>query len=157
MLRVILGLIVSASCAAHDCDVDVVHDHVQEQFAHYGPLSAKREYFGFIYLHDGKVASAVVRGSECRGDDRCTIDTAEAARAIPKLARVLGEWHTHPLRSGSHLLSADDLRGARQLRHIPCYQAYYSTPRGEIYAWNITETSVPSAMATRMHLGNFKA
>jgi hypothetical protein len=156
-VRIVVGLIVSASCAANDCDLDAVHDHVHEQFARFGPMSFNREYFGYIYSSDGKIASAVVRSNECRGDDRCFTNTTGAARAIPKHARLLGEWHTHPLRVGSRALSADDVRGAHQLRHIPCYQAYYSTPRGEIYAWNITQTSVTTAMSTRLHLGNFFA
>jgi hypothetical protein len=134
--------------------LDRVHDHVRDQFAQFGPLSTNREYFGFIYLFDDQVVSAVVRGKECRGADRCITRIDVAARAIPKGARLLGEWHTHPMSTGSRALSADDVRGARRYRHIPCYQAYYSTPRGEIYMWNVAQTSVPSAMATRVHLGN---
>jgi hypothetical protein len=165
LIRSILSLIFSAACAATalanhashrahaECAVLAVHEHVREQFARFGPLSVDREYFGFIYLSEGKVASAVVRGNECRAGDRCIIDIAGAARAIPPRARVLGEWHTHPAKAGSRALSADDVRGARQHRHISCYQAYYSTPQGDIYAWDITQTSVPTAMATRVHLG----
>jgi hypothetical protein len=140
--------------AAVACALDRVHDHVREQFAEFGPQSTHREYFGFVYFFDGKVASAVARGKECRSVDRCITRIDLAARAIPKGARLLGEWHTHPTSSGSRALSADDVRGARHYRHIPCYQAYYSTPRGEIYTWNVTQTSVTSAMATRVHLGN---
>lgn len=136
------------------CALDRVHGHVRDQFAQFGPQSANREYFGFIYLFDDQVASAVVRGKECRSADRCITRIDAAARAIPKGAKLLGEWHTHPMSSGSSALSADDVRGARHYRHIPCYEAYYSTPRGEIYMWNVTRTSVPSAMATRVHLGN---
>ena len=167
LIRSILGLIFSAACAATalanharhrthaaaQCAVVAIHEHVREQFARFGPLSLDREYFGFIYLSDGKIASAVVRGNECRTVDRCIIDIAGAARAIPPRARVLGEWHTHPAKVGSRALSADDVRGARRHRHISCYQAYYSTPQGDIYAWDITQTSVPTAMATRVHLG----
>jgi hypothetical protein len=58
------------------------------------------------------------------------------------------------MNNGSRALSADDVRGARRYRHIPCYQAYYSTPRGEICTWNVAQASVQSAMATRVHLGN---
>jgi hypothetical protein len=161
-------LIVFAACAAtaaaappvrqHEdsaaCALDRVHEHVREQFSQFGPLSTHREYFGFIYLFDGQVESAVVRSRVCRSDDRCVTRTDGAARAIPKGARLLGEWHTHPTSSGSRALSADDVRGARMHRHIPCYQAYYSTPRGEIYRWNVAQTSVPAAMATRVHVGN---
>jgi hypothetical protein len=125
---------------------------VREQFAKFGPLSSRREYFGFIYLVDGRIASAVVRGRECRNGDRCTVNTAGAARSIPRGARLLGEWHTHPA-IGSHVLSIDDVRSVRHFRNIPCYQAYYSTPRGNIYAWDVAQTSVPAAMATRVHLG----
>jgi hypothetical protein len=136
------------------CALDRVHEHVREQFARFGPQSAHREYFGFVYLFDGRVASAVARGNACRSDDHCITRIDRAARAIPRGAKLLGEWHTHPTSSGSRALSADDVRGARHYRHIPCYQAYYSTPRGEIYTWNVTQTSVTSAMATRVHLGN---
>jgi hypothetical protein len=139
--------------APADCATVAVHEHVREQFARFGPLSIDREYFGFIYLSGGNVASAVVRGNECRTGDRCIIDIAGAARAIPPRARVLGEWHTHPAKVGSRALSADDVRGAGHHRHIPCYQAYYSTPQGDIYAWDVTRTSVPAAMASRVHLG----
>ncbi len=168
LLRTVLASIVLVSLAATaaadpsdhrhkapaKCALQAVHQHAREQFARFGPQSSHREYFGFIYLFDGKVASAVVRGKECRSSDRCTTNTAEAARAIPKGARLLGEWHTHPSSIGSHALSIHDVRGVRPLRHIPCYQAYYSTPRGEIYAWDVTQTSVPAAMATRVPLGN---
>ncbi len=167
LIRSILGLIFSAACAATalanhgshrthaaaQCAVVAVQEHVREQFARFGPLSVDREYFGFIYLSEGKVASAVVRGNECRTGDRCVIDIAGAARAIPPRAKVLGEWHTHPAKAGSRALSADDVRGARHHRHISCYQAYYSTPQGDIYAWDVTQSSVPAAMATRVHVG----
>lgn len=138
--------------ATTHCAADALHDHVREQFARFVPLSSDREYFGFIYLLDGKISSAVARGHECRGRDRCMISTAAAARALPKRARVLGEWHTHPSSIGSRALSADDVRGARRHRHIPCYQAYYSTPHGEIYAWDVGQTSVAGAMSTRRRL-----
>jgi hypothetical protein len=128
-----------------------VREHVREQFALFGPKSDHREYFG--YRLEGKLASAVVRGKDCRSTDRCVVNIAGAARAIPRGARLLGEWHTHPS-IGSHMLSTDDVRSVRQFRRIPCYQAFYSTPRGDIYAWDVKQTSVPAAMATRSHLGN---
>jgi hypothetical protein len=139
----------TAACAFYP-----VHEHVREQFAQFGPLSTNREYFGFIYLFDGKLASAVARGHECRSEDRCITRIAGAARAIPKGAQLLGEWHTHPKSNGSRSLSADDVHGARHHHRIPCYQAFYSTPRGELYAWDVAQSSVSAAMATRVHLGN---
>src|SRR5262245_15197253 len=94
LVRAALGFFMFAATAAAnpstDCELDAVHEHVREQFANFGPLSSRREYFGFIYLFDGRIASAVVRGSECRNGDRCTVNTAGAARAIPKGARLLG-------------------------------------------------------------------
>jgi hypothetical protein len=164
--RRLVGCFIFAACAAtaaadarHDpheatapCAPEALHDHVREQFARFVPLSSDREYFGFIYLLDGKISSAVARGHECRGGDRCTVNTTAAARALPKRARVIGEWHTHPSGIGSRALSADDVRGARRHRHIPCYQAYYSTPHGEIYAWDVGQTSVAGAMSTRRRL-----
>jgi hypothetical protein len=34
--------------------------------------------------------------------------------------------------------------------------AFYSTPEGEIYAWNPNRVSVPIAMASRTPVGNYK-
>lgn len=164
--RLLLNLILILACAAataaddseqrhvapNTCATAALHEHVREQFAEFAPQSTHREYFGLIYLFDGRLASAVVRGKECRRSDRCVIDITSAARSIPRGARLLGEWHTHP-RMGSHELSADDVRGARRFRRIPCYQAFYSTPLGEMYSWDVAQTSVPAAMATRVHLG----
>lgn len=141
--------------ALADCALEPVLEHVREQFAQYGPKSINREYFGFVYSLDGKVASAVVRSYRCRSGDGCITNTAGAARAIPKGARVLGEWHTHPVRNGSRSLSMLDVHGARKNRHIPCYRAYYSTPLGEIYSWDTGQLTVHGAMATRARLGNF--
>ena len=142
--------------AASQCPVAEVTDHVRELFARFGPQSSSREYFGFVFRLDGKIESAVVRSSKCTSDDRCTTNTAGAARAIPRGARVLGEWHTHPAATGSRGLSAEDVRGARNNRHIPCYRAYYSTPAGDIYAWDAGQSSVPTAMNSREHVGNFR-
>ena len=68
---------------------------------------------------------------------------------------MLGEWHSHPQSSKAGLLSADDVRGARNNRHIRCYAAYYSQPDGDIYAWNPFQTSVPTAMFSRAFIGNY--
>jgi hypothetical protein len=138
-----------------DCNVAAVVSHVQEQFRIYGPKSQKHEYFGFIYRVDGELASAVVRGGECRGPDGCTVDTSPAARRIPRRAKVLGEWHTHAHLNGSDSLSILDVRGAHHNAHIRCYSAYYAGPRGQIHSWNPDSTSVPVAMATRASLGNY--
>src|SRR5262245_16941666 len=85
--------------------------HVCAQYEVFGPRSKQTEYFGYVYSHDGVLASAVVRGSQCVSARVCGVDTAAAARLIPQNARVLGEWHTHPHR-GSSLLSTEDVRGA---------------------------------------------
>lgn len=163
--RLVLGFVLFVSGAAalagdhtHShatpaaCAPAALQAHVREQFALFGPQSSHREYFGFVYLFDGKLASAVVRGKDCRSTDRCVVNIAGAARAIPRGARLLGEWHTHP-DIGSHMLSTDDVRSVQQFRRIPCYQAFYSTPRGDMYSWDVKQTSVPAAMATRVHLG----
>lgn len=132
------------------CELDAVAKHVREQIRLYGPQSQQREFFAFIYRFEGRVMSAVVRGNECRSKDRCTTDTSIAAKQIPKGARVLGEWHTHPQVNGSRGLSAEDVKGAHRNRGIRCYMPYYSTPDGEIYAWDASKTSVPTAMNSRV-------
>ena len=138
-----------------DCNVAAVIAHVQEQFRIYGPKSLKHEYFGFIYRVDGALASAVIRGNECRGPDACTVDTEAAARRIPSRAKVLGEWHTHSHLTGSRSLSMADVRGAHLNMHIRCYSAYFAGPGGEIHSWDPASTSVPVAMATRTSLGSY--
>lgn len=137
-----------------ECLTQALQVHVREQFALYGPRSANHEYFGFIYMHEGVIASAVTQSRECHGA-KCVVDSSTAAQLIPKGATVLGEWHTHP-HGGSPSLSKEDVRGAYSNRHISCYLAFYSTPSGEIYAWNPNRVSVPIAMASRAGLGNYK-
>ena len=137
-----------------DCLRKEVEAHVRQQFALFGPRSDQHEYFGFIYLHNGVIGSAVTRSEQCRGE-KCVVDSAQALRSIPRPATVLGEWHTHP-HGGSPSLSREDVRGAYSNRHISCYTAFYSTPSGEIYAWNPNRVSVPIAMASRAPVGNYK-
>jgi hypothetical protein len=149
-----IALCSNAESSASDCLQKQVESHVREQFALYGPLSASHEYFGFIYLHQGVIASAVTRSRPCASSGKCVVDSSEAMRSIPRPAKVLGEWHTHP-HEGSPSLSKDDVRGAYGNRHISCYLAFYSTPAGEIYAWNPTRISVPIAMASRAPIGNY--
>lgn len=153
-----IGLIVIALCtgprsAASECLREEVEAHVREQFNIYGPRSTDHEYFGFVYLHDGIIGSAVARSRRCHGA-KCVVDTAEALRSMPPSAKVLGEWHSHP-HDGSAGLSREDVRGAYNNRHISCYLAFYSTPRGEIYTWSPEHVSVPVAMASRAPLGNY--
>jgi len=138
------------------CDRDAVFAHVQEQFRIYGPKSEKHEFFGFIYRVDGELASAVVRGNQCRGADGCTVDPTPAAKRIPRNAKVLGEWHTHTHSTGSRMLSIQDVRGANNNRHIRCYNAFYAGPDGETYSWDPSSTSVATAMATRTSLGRYR-
>jgi len=144
----------AAEPPAGECDPAEVTEHVREQIRHFGPLSENREYFGFIYRLEGHIASAVTRSNECKSGDRCLTDTAQAAKQIPKGARVLGEWHTHPVLNGSRLLSAEDVRGAHHNRQIRCYAPFYSTPGGDIYSWDVRQTSVPTAMNSRGYMGN---
>ena len=130
--------------------------HVRQQFAVYGPQSQDREYFGFVFSLNGQVRSAVIRGSRCPHDRSCGIDTAKAARLIPPGAKVLGEWHTHPHEVKSRLLSMEDVRGAHANRRIRCYTAFYAASDGDIFGWDPARDSVPTAMASRIALGNYR-
>jgi hypothetical protein len=132
-----------------------VDAHVVAQFQVYGPLSKQHEYFGYVYLHEGVIASAVIRSSRCSSLRTCGLDTAGAARLIPPSARVLAEWHTHP-HDGSSQLSKEDVDGAHANRHISGYTPYYSTPGGEIYAWDPRCDWVPEAMASIVLIGNYR-
>ena len=136
-----------------DCEREKVAAHVRLAFAIYGPLSGEMEYFGFIFSHGGKIHSAITRSSKCRSDE-CVVRVDRAGDLIPKGARVLGEWHTHPHDGGSQL-SEHDVRGAYRNRRVRCYSAFYSDPDGDIYSWNAGQTSGPTAMATRTHIGNY--
>ena len=142
--------------AATNCPQDMVDVHVRQQLALYGPRSTAGEYFGFVFFFEGSINSAVVKGRSCSDSNACSIDTAQAAPLIPKGAKVLGEWHTHSQNGGAGTLSAEDVRGARGNRHIRCYAAYYSQPDGDIYAWNPLQTSVPTAMASRVLIGSWR-
>jgi hypothetical protein len=148
-----IALCSNAESGVSDCLRKEVEAHVLEQFAIYGPQSVDHEYFGFIYLYNGVIGSAVTRSRTCR-NTKCVVDSAEALRSVPRPAKVLGEWHTHP-HGGSASLSHHDVRGAYSNRHISCYFAFYSTPSGEIYAWDPGRISVPIAMASRAPLGNY--
>jgi len=129
--------------------------HVVAQFQVYGPLSKQHEYFGYVYLHEGVIASAVVRSPRCSSLRTCGLDTAGAARLIPSRARVLAEWHTHP-HDGSSQLSKEDVDGAHANRHIAGYTPYYSTPGGEIYAWDPRYDWIHDAMASIVLVGNYR-
>ncbi len=133
-------------------DVDA---HVLEQFLAFGPLSKQHEFFGYVYRHEGVLASAVVRSPRCSSLRMCGLDTAAAARLIPKGARVLAEWHTHP-HDGSSQLSKEDVDGAHANHHIAGYTPYYSAPGGEIYAWDPRLDWVPDAMASIVLIGNYR-
>jgi hypothetical protein len=139
----------SPACATRELD-----DHVRQEFAVYGPQSGNREYFAFIYELQGSFGSAVVRGNDCRGPERCVVDAAGAVAQIPKGANVVGEWHTHP-HIGATSLSSLDVRGAHHNRHLNCYTPYYSNPIGEIYAWNPDLDSVPTANNSRVLIGTY--
>ena len=138
------------------CFEDEVMRHVRDQFAIYGPRSSQYEYFGFIYRKDGRVDSAVTHDFACRGQMECVVNTVFALRRIPKGAKVLGEWHTHPHFHEADALSMEDVRGARANRHIRCYTAFYSSHDGDFYRWNLDALTVAAAMASRMRLGNYR-
>lgn len=144
-----------ADSPASECLHQEVDTHVRQQFAIYGPQSGSHEYFGFIYLHDGLIGSAVTRSRACAAVGKCVVDSTKAIQLLPRSAKVLGEWHTHP-HNGSASLSRNDVRGAYSNRHISCYFAFYSTPSGAIYAWNPKQISVPIAMASRAPVGNYR-
>jgi hypothetical protein len=152
ILLLSIAILGGAAEAAAECSQAAVDAHVREQFALYGPQSKEHEYFGFVYLHDGVIGSAVTRSFACSKKGRCVVDSAEAVGLIPPNAKVLGEWHTHP-GHGSPSLSRDDVQGAYNNRHIRCYRAFYSTPSGEIYQWSVDRISVPTAMASRVRVG----
>lgn len=135
------------------CAYSEVQKHALEQFQIYGPLSANREYFGYIYRYGPAIQSSVMHGSDCRSQSTCGLDTASAARGIPVGGKVLGEWHTHPQRIGAGALSIEDFRGAKHNVHIRCYSAYYAASNGRIFRWNPRSSSVPTAMASRIELG----
>ncbi len=139
------------------CFEDEVLFHVRAQFALYGPRSSQYEYFGFIYRKDGRVDSAVTRGSSCRDQTECVVNTGFARARIPKGAKVLGEWHTHPNFHESDALSMEDVRGAQANRHIRCYTAFYSSHDGDTYRWNLDAPTVAAAMASRTRIGNYRA
>ncbi len=137
------------------CAREEVHAHVLQQFELYGPKSVEHEYFGSIYRSSGGIGSAVARSRECRTSGKCIVNTAHAAKQIPQDAKILGEWHTHPHR-GSRSLSQLDVRGASYNRHIVCYTAYFSAPSGEIYTWDVNDSSVPTAMASVEMIGRYR-
>jgi hypothetical protein len=139
-----------------DCFADEVEAHVLEQFGTYGPVSTDREYFGFVFRLDGVIASAISRGSLCRWTQPCEVDTAAAGALIPKGAKVLGEWHTHPHATGSRALSPEDVRGANRNLRIRCYRAFFSMSNGEIHSWNPATKFVRAAMASSVRLGNYR-
>lgn len=136
------------------CSREDVRLHVLQQFELYGPKSDKHEYFGFIYRSNDAIDSTVIRSSECKASGGCVVRTADAVKRVPSGAKILGEWHTHP-HHGSRSLSQLDVRGAYYNRHIVCYSAYFSTPAGEIYSWDVNDASVPTAMASRQLIGNY--
>jgi len=146
----------AAEAGSPPCFEGEVIQHVREQFAIYGPRSSQYEYFGFIYRKDGQVDSAVTHDFGCRGQPECVVNTAFALKRIPKGAKVLGEWHTHPHFHEADALSKEDVRGAQANRHIRCYTAFYSSHGGEIYRWNLDAPTVAAAMASRTWIGNYR-
>src|SRR5688572_2856270 len=146
----------SGEASSPPCFEDEVTQHVREQFSIYGPRSSQYEYFGFIYRKDDRVDSAVTHDVGCRGRMECVVNTVFALRRIPKGAKVLGEWHTHPHFHEADALSMDDVRGAQANRHIRCYTAFYSSHDGDFYRWNLDALTVAAAMASRMRLGNYR-
>ena len=113
----------NAEGVAGECFAKEVETHVTQQFRIDGPQSANHEYFAFIYRHKGTIGSAVTRSGLCSKSGKCVVQSAAASMLIPRGAQVLGEWHTHPHTQGSSSLSAEDVRGAHNNRHIRCYSA----------------------------------
>src|ERR1044072_6020674 len=146
----------AAEAGSQPCFEEEVTQHVREQFATYGPRSSQYEYFGFIYRKDGRVESAVTHDAPCRGQMECVVNTVFALRRIPKGAKVLGEWHTHPHFHEADGLSMEDVRGARANRHVRCYTAFYRSYHVDIYWWKLDAHPVADAMASRARLGNYR-
>lgn len=154
-----VALVLVAPCAVAHPDAgcpapEALLDHVMLQFELYGPRSTDREFFGFIYRHDGVIGSAVIRGRRCPDPGNCMIDITPAKKRIPRGAKVLGEWHTH-VRDGSRFLSSLDVKGAYANRNIRCYVAFYSQPDGVVRSWNPNASSVPIAMNSALQVGSF--
>ena len=150
------GTLISAAawlgcCVAREpppeCPRALVVQHVREQAARYSPLSVQREFFGFIYLRDGVVRSALAEGRSCPNPSSCGLNTRAAAKQVPRGVKILGEWHTHP-KGGSSQLSREDVRGAYDNRRIRCYVPFYVT-NGKVYAWDATRNTVNGAMVSR--------
>jgi hypothetical protein len=139
-----------------DCFTEEVEAHVIAQFRIHGPLSRDREYFGFVYRYEGKIESATARGTPCHSGQPCEVKTARAAAKIPKGAKVLGEWHTHPREFAADTLSLADVRGANDNRHIRCYRAFFSTSKGHIFTWDANATAVRAAMESMALLGDYR-
>ncbi len=153
----VLACLVSLECVGQvACPEGEVVAHVREQLTIYGPRSLDREYFAFIYRDGDSLKSAVMQGSKCAGPSNCSINTREAAKAIPQGAKVLGEWHSHPVANGSNYLSPEDVWGAWRNRKIRCYSAYYAAADGSMYSWNPETTSTLEAMRSRVLLGNYR-
>lgn len=158
-VRALLASLLLLACCAgataadsfDSCDHEKMAAHARVEFEIYGPLSVGVEYFGFIFDDGERLRSAVVRSRRCY-DGNCVVNVAAAGGQIPKRAKVLGEWHTHP-HNGAPQLSEYDVRGAHRNRKVRCYTAYYSNPDGEIFAWNPAKASVPTAMASRASIG----
>jgi hypothetical protein len=166
--RFSLGFVLAGMCVTANAEDDPertadpacwraeVLAHVREQIRLYGPLSRKREYFGFIYWDGQAVKSSVVRGSGCDPSLTCSVHVRGAAEGLPRGAKVLGEWHTHPGGDSSNGLSAGDVRGAWNNRKVRCYTAFYAASNGKIYSWDPASTSVVVAMRSRVLLGNYR-
>ena len=98
-----------------------------------------------------------MRGNECRSDDRCITRIDCAARAIPKGARILGEWHTHPTVTGSRAPATETRASARRQRHIPLLPGSTTARRAAkfsrgMYAYSRTARARRHGDAN--HLGN---
>src|SRR5688572_23791896 len=158
------GLIVVAvapfccdSSEATECPDARIEAHVIEQFRVHGPMSKKREYFGYIFQKDGLIESAIARGNLCWYSGPCEVKTSKAAERIPTGATVLGEWHTHPHSTGSLRLSPADVHGANDNQHIRCYRAFFSTAVGDIITWDVNQSVVSAAMASAVRLGTYRS
>jgi len=79
---------------------------------------------------------------------------ADTQKEIDWLADKVANLRAFDDADGKMNLSVQDVRGAFHNRHIRCYTAFYSAPNGDIYRWDVSQTSVPTAMNTREYLGN---
>lgn len=129
-----------------------------EQFHIYGPQSARFEHFAFVYWLDGVLSQSHI-SARCTNSYACTINPARSLNEIPKRAKLLAEWHTHP-HDGARTLSIHDVQGAHAIgeqvrKYGRDYRAYYSDPAGHVFRWDTTTRDTLAANRSRVQIGSY--